>query len=87
MDSNEHNHERNNERNERNQESNLTDVSDLQYEILNALEEKPRISQRKLSEELHKAYITVRREMDDLVEKGYLERINGTRGHWQVNRK
>ena len=84
LDSNERNDVANPVANVANSESNL---SELQNNILALLNDNPRISQRKIAEVLHKQRTSVQRAMDDLVEKGYLERINGTRGHWQVKKK
>ncbi|MBQ7558367.1 MAG: HTH domain-containing protein [Lachnospiraceae bacterium] len=71
------NHEANSEANSR----------ELYDRILEKAESNPHITQKELADDLGVSRSTVQRAMDDLKEQKRLERIDGTRGYWKVNRK
>ena len=71
------NHEANSEANSR----------ELYDRILEKAESNPHITQKELADDLGVSRSTVQRAMDDLKDQKRLERIDGTRGYWKVNRK
>ena len=53
--------------------------------ILNEIKKNPLITQAELAEQIQKSVRTVKREMNQLKERGYICRLNGKRdGKWQV---
>lgn len=56
-----------------------------EFAILNRIINNPMITQAQLSEQTGKSLRTIKREMTDLKEKGYIRRLNGKRdGKWDV---
>lgn len=56
-----------------------------EFAILNRIIHNPMITQAQLSEQTGKSLRTIKREMTDLKEKGYIRRLNGKRdGKWEV---
>jgi predicted HTH transcriptional regulator len=78
------NHEANSDANEANSEANSRELYDR---ILEKAESNPHITQKELADDLGVSRSTVQRAMDDLKDQKRLERIDGTRGYWKVNRK
>ncbi len=64
-----------------NKDLNLTD---RQKEVLLKLHLNPKTSYRKMAEELEISQSAVLKHVELLKEKGYLERIGGTRGYWKI---
>jgi predicted HTH transcriptional regulator len=56
-----------------------------QKEILQIIESDNKISKRNLAVLLNINVSAAQEHLDILKEKGYLERISGTRGYWKVN--
>lgn len=78
------NHDANRDANEANLEANSQELYDR---ILEKAESNPHITQKELADALGVSRSTVQRAMDELKEQKRLERIDGTRGYWKVNRK
>ena len=56
-----------------------------QLELLKHINENPTITQDELSKRTGKSVRTIKREMADMKEKGYICRLNGRRnGKWEV---
>ena len=63
----------------------VSKISSDQLVLLKKIIENPVITQMQLAEELGKSVRTIKREMSELKEKGYIRRINGKRnGQWEV---
>ena len=60
---------------------------DNEAEMIKMIIKNPKISQKKLSEELSVSRSTIQRLTKILVEKGVLERIGGNKGYWKVNKE
>lgn len=56
-----------------------------QNEILSLIEKDNQISKRQLAQILKINHSAVDKHIESLKSKGVLEKIGGTRGHWQVN--
>lgn len=62
----------------------LDDV--LAGKIMEALRNKPHVTQTELSKQLDIPYRTLQRKMDEMKSAGRIERVGGKRyGHWQIN--
>ena len=61
-------------------------LSQRQNEILNLISNDDKISRRSLAEKFEINESAVKRHLEILKEKGYIERIGGTRGYWKINR-
>ena len=60
-------------------------ISSSERHLLLIIKNKPKITQLELAVETGKSVRTIKREMAELKQKGYIERINGKRhGEWQV---
>lgn len=60
-------------------------ISSSERHLLLIIKNKPKITQLELAIETGRSVRTIKREMAELKEKGYIERINGKRhGEWQV---
>lgn len=60
-------------------------ISSNERHLLLIMKNKPKITQLELAVETGKSVRTIKREMAELKQKGYIERINGKRhGEWQV---
>lgn len=60
-------------------------ISSNERHLLLIMKNKPKITQLELAIETGRSVRTIKREMAELKEKGYIERINGKRhGEWQV---
>ena len=60
-------------------------ISSSERHLLLMMKNKPKITQLELAIETGRSVRTIKREMAELKEKGYIERINGKRhGEWQV---
>ena len=77
------NHDANRDANEANLEAN---GQELYKNILEKVESNPHITQKELADVLDVSRSTVQRAMDDLKAQNRLERVDGTRGYWKVNR-
>ena len=70
------------------QNGTLDDVSKIssdQLVLLKKIIDNPVITQMQLAKELGKSVRTIKREMSEFKEKGYIKRINGKRnGQWEV---
>ena len=78
------NHDANRDANEANLEANSQEIYDR---ILEKAESNPHITQKELADDLGVSRSTIQRAMDELKEQKRLERLDGTRGYWKVNRK
>ena len=66
------------------------DVNDLSADdeiILKPVEIDSRVSAAFIANKIGKSVRTVQRAMSSLKERGYIERIGGTRGYWQLRRR
>lgn len=53
--------------------------------LLKMIKKNPSITQNELAEKMGKSVRTIKREMNELKEKGYIQRLNGKRnGKWEV---
>ena len=77
--------ESNLEANEANQENRGFDNAALSEKVIGKLKSDPKISQRKLADELHVSRSTIQRVMAEMIRKRQIERIGGTRGEWKAN--
>ena len=84
-DANESNSEANEANLEANQENRGFDDAALSDKVIGKLKSDPKISQRKSADELHVSRSTIQRVMAEMIRKGQIERIGGTRGEWKVN--
>lgn len=56
-----------------------------EFAILNRIIKNPMITQVELAQQTGKSVRTIKREMTELKEKGYIRRLNGKRdGKWEV---
>lgn len=60
------------------------DLTDRQIEILELLREDNKLSTRKIAIEIGVDRTAVRLDIESLREKGVIERIDGTRGYWEI---
>lgn len=60
------------------------EASKKQARVLNIIIENPKISIRKIAEQLELNNSTVAEHINSFKEKGVLKRVGGTRGHWEV---
>jgi ATP-dependent DNA helicase RecG len=60
-------------------------LSETQQQILNLITEKPSLSRKNISKQLHISESTMYEHLDKLKRAGALERVGGTRGYWKVN--
>jgi len=60
-------------------------LTDRQKEILELIKANPSISRRNMAKELNINPSAVIKHLDALKQKGILQRIGGTRGHWEVS--
>ena len=70
--------------NDANHDANI-EPDTLQGKILNAIKSDPKITQSNLAIELKVSRRTVQRVMAEMIRKGQIERIGGTRGEWKAN--
>ena len=77
--------ESNPEANEANQENRGFDDAALSEKVIGKIKSDPKISQRKLADELHVSRSTIQRVMAEMIRKRQIERIGGTRGEWKAN--
>ena len=68
---------------EANHEANSQELYD---HILEKTESNPHITQKELADALNVSRSTVQRAMEELKVQKLLERVDGTRGYWKVNR-
>ena len=60
-------------------------LNDTLNDTLNLLKKEPNIKQKQMSKKLHVSEITIKRNIKELKEKGYIERIGSKKtGYWKV---
>lgn len=65
--------------------NNVTDVTDSEKKVIEAIRENPKISQVQIAEQMGYSSRQVKRIMNSLKEKGKIVRIGTTKGgHWEV---
>lgn len=62
----------------------ITDLTDRQKEVLTIIKANPVVSYKALTEKLRINESAVSKHIDLLKEKGYIKRIGGTRGYWEI---
>ena len=62
-------------------------ITERQKEILLIIKDNPKISYRNLAEQLNINDSAVKKHIEALKENGFLTRIGGTRGYWEVTIK
>lgn len=60
-------------------------LTQRQAEVLDIFGKNSKISKRALAKSLGINVSAAQEHIDQLKEKGFLSRIGGTRGHWEVN--
>lgn len=60
-------------------------LTERQKEIINIIINDKKISRRNVAEKLKINESAVKKHLNILKDKGYIERIGGTRGYWKVN--
>ena len=56
-----------------------------QQQILTLIRKNPAISRTEMAQNLKINESAIQKHLESLKNKGFLERIGGTRGHWQIN--
>ncbi|WP_410504095.1 winged helix-turn-helix domain-containing protein [Maribacter sp. 4G9] len=56
-----------------------------QQKIVRLINDNPKISKREMSETIGISTTAIDNNINSLKEKNILERVGGTRGHWQIN--
>ncbi|WGQ11524.1 Lrp/AsnC family transcriptional regulator [Pedobacter gandavensis] len=62
----------------------IMDLTDRQNEVLSIIKANNNISYRMIAEQLNVNESAVLKHIEIMKVKGYITRIGGTRGHWQV---
>ena len=62
----------------------ITDLTPKQLEVLEAIRQNNKVSYRKLAEQMGINPSALQKHIDALKSKGYIARIGGTRGYWEV---
>ena len=62
----------------------IKDLTNRQKEVLNIIVNDEKISRRDIAEQLKINESAVKKHLEILKDKGYIERIGGTRGYWKV---
>ena len=63
----------------------LIELTDRQKQILELIRNSNKITIKKIAEQLQINSTAVDKHIDALKRKGAINRVGGTRGHWQVN--
>ena len=63
----------------------LKDLSDRQKIILDLIKKDPRVSKSKNSMKIKINESAIQKHLNTLNEKGYILRLGGNRGYWQLN--
>ena len=64
-----------------------TMLTDRQKEILNLIQQNPKVSYRAMAEQLCINESAVKKHLNHLKDAGWLERVGGTRGYWAIKKK
>ena len=65
----------------------LKNITERQKEVLQLINIDNKISRLKMSKKLNINESAIQKHLNYLKEKGYLERIDGSRGYWKINLK
>lgn len=64
----------------------ILELTQRQNEVLDVLKQDSKISYRTIAKQLHINESAVLKHIEKLKEKGYIERIGGTRGFWKIKK-